>query len=511
MKSKETKIWLMLLSIVVLGAVFRFYDLDNLPMEMFCDIPDGYRYVQRILQGERPLDFFISMGPLFFYLTAFFSLFFKLSFLTMKITSAMIGLAIIIGSYLLGKELFGFKVGLLTAFLIAVSKWSLAFGRIGNIYILVPCFVVFSSFIFLKIMKRPKNFRFWIILGILLGIGMYTYASYFVFPMAIYFLFLFKGPKFLFKNFDKVILMSVIFFLLSSYFLKMFFGNLSTYTDSRSYFGHKIFVAGGKLASDWPEKLSNNLIKTFLMFNWKGDPGFRVNPLQDPQLDPISGLFFLVGIGIILIRKQWKDRLNIMVLSLFLLIPEILVFNVPTSIPSSTMTIGVFPLAYLLTAVGINQIYGKTRPFLRRFSLPFLLIVLVAIGLINSKKYFIDYAYHLPNHNEGFPRLIAQEVDKLPEETNIYMYGGGWGEWSQPDWRAVYYEMRKSKQYIHIAKGKFSCFLFKDDNLPKYFILDPLSQDDLNQIKECFPEGKEKIHYSPKYHFPVYISYSPKE
>lgn len=454
--------------------------------------------------------FCLRQRPALFYFVALIAYFLGPSFLTMKISSALVGLGIVLGIYLLSKEIFNPQVGLVAAFLTAVSKWSLVFSRLGNMNILVPFFIVFSAIIYFKIIKNPSRYFGWALLGICLGVGMYNYPAYLVFPVAIYFLFLLQGPKFLLKNFGQLLLMTVIFFFLASYFIRMFLGNLPSYTSSSSYFGHKIFVADSRLASDWPQRLINNLRKTISMFHHRGDPGFRVNPPGDPQLDRVSSLFFWLGLVFILIRRQ-QPGLSILILALFLIIPGVLVLNVPASIPSSTITIGLFPLVYLLTAIGLTKIY-ETLTFLgRKLNLFMILLILLAISLINAQKYFIQYAYHLPNHNESFSRLIAQELDKLPGKTAVFMYGGGWGDWGNPDWRAVEYEMRIIRPYFHIESGELSCSLFENNSLAKYFILNPHSPQALKELKSCFPQGESKTHYSPQYHFPVFFSYSPEE
>lgn len=476
-------------------------------MEMYADIAHGYKFTQHILQGKWPLYFILGNGPLFFYIVAAIASIFGLSFLTMKITSVIVGLGIVVGVYYLGRKIFNCRIGLIAAFLVGVSKWSLIFSRIGNMNILVPLIVVINLLIFFKILRDPSNFKLWLILGAFLGLGVYSYPAYLIFPFGIGVLFLLQGPKFLKQNLLHFLLMGIVFLLISSYFFNMFFGSLSSYTSSSNYFGGKIFVSGGKLRSDWVQRLFLNIKKTLLMFHVRGAPSFRVNIPNSPMLDPISGLFLLIGILTVIFRKN-KIGLQILGIGFLLTIPSILVLNVPTAVPSASRTIGIFPLVYLLIAVGIDQLWRMIKSWKREFRIVILLLTFVGIAGFNLKNYFVDYPFYLPNHNMGFPKLIAKKVDKLSNDTIVYMIGGEWGEWGNPDRRSVRYELTKPKSFTHLKAGEFECSLIKDNKKPMYFIIDPNLKTDLKEVKSCFPEGSEKIHKTPKYDFKLFTSYS---
>ena len=82
-----------LLAVTLLAGFFRFYRLNDLPAERGLDPPYIYLGTEAILQGDRPI--FVTLYPGqesgFFYLAAALSQVFGLSFLTLKLTSAVLG------------------------------------------------------------------------------------------------------------------------------------------------------------------------------------------------------------------------------------------------------------------------------------------------------------------------------------------------------------------------------------------------------------------------------------
>lgn len=477
---------------------------------MYGDIVEGYKFTQEILAGKWPFYFVLGNGPLFFYLVAIVTKIFGLSFLTMKVASAIVGIAIILVSYYLGKELFNEEIGLITAFLVAISKWPLIFSRLGNMPILVPLFTALIALFYIKLIRQPNNWLFWIVIGILLALGFYIYPGYFITPFAVLVAFTFQGYKFWKKNILKMLVTLGCFLIISVPFFKLFFGNFQQWTGSSTYMGSKIFVSEGKLANDWPFKFVHNVKKTFLMFYDAGDVSFRNNPTGQRVIDPISGLFLIFTILVRTYQKKERKKILLLLITIFILmLPSMLVLNMESDVPNMNRTIGIFPFIFTIIASGFKTLKDILKKFLPKTVVSILSItVFVLVSKINLSWYFKDYSYSLPNHNEGFPRLIAKEVDKFPPDVPIFAYGPGWADWGQPDPRAISLELRSQKKYIHIEKQDLSCNFFENANYSKYyFIINPNSPADLTEIKKCFPIGKVTNYYTPIYKFPLFTAY----
>lgn len=498
-----------LVLILLLGIFLRLYQLDNLPMEMYGDIVEGYKFIQEIHSGKWPFYFVLGNGPLFFYFAALITKILGLTFFSMKISSVIVGELVIIATYFLGKEIFNKKVALWAAFLVAVSKWPLVFSRIGNMPITVPFFTTIIICLCFKIEKNPKKTTFWILLGALLGGGFYIYPAFFVTPMVVYFLLTQNGLKFIRNNFPKLLIFSFFFVLTVSPFIKIYIKEPTNWTGTSSYFGSKIFVSEGRLAQDWPFKFWQNIKKTNLMFITKGDPVFRSTPPYQPAIDKVSSLLLIFSILYGFFSKKFRKKTIIIFVSIYILmLPSILVLNVPSDVPSMNRTIAVFPLVFILIANGLHIIGEKlTQKVSPQLPTVFLVGVLLTILALNLKIYFKEYAYYLPNHNEGFPRLIAQIFDQLPPGTVAYMYGAHWADWGQPDPRAVRFELRGKNKFIYIAEGDLTCKIISEDSSPKFIITSPNSDENFKEIKGCLPDSQEKYFFTPKYQFPLFVEF----
>ncbi|MCZ6695677.1 MAG: glycosyltransferase family 39 protein [Acidobacteria bacterium] len=111
----------------------------------------------------------------------------------LRVVSIGIGMITILALYLFARSRFGPRVALLAALLLAVSPWHLLYSRVGLRAILAPLFAIATIGFFLRAMergRRPDRPVWHTILdhaawGVLLGLGLWTYTSFRVVPVAI--------------------------------------------------------------------------------------------------------------------------------------------------------------------------------------------------------------------------------------------------------------------------------------------------------------------------------------
>lgn len=101
----------------------------------------------------------------------------------LRIVSALAGIATIPGIYLLGKELWNRRVGLVAAALLAGSFWHVVFSRIGFRAILAPLVLTYALWALLAgVRRRREGARFgWtlaVLGGALAGLGFHTYIAF---------------------------------------------------------------------------------------------------------------------------------------------------------------------------------------------------------------------------------------------------------------------------------------------------------------------------------------------
>ena len=421
-----------LLCIVVVSLLIGLFRLDNLPAEMWGDAIEHYHLAQQVQRGHFFFNYqFGGDGPIFSYIVILISSLFSLSFYTLKLTSVFLSVLFVFVLYLFSYELFKKKdIAYLTAFLGAISFWTIVFARQPHARILVPLFIVLTMLFAVK--KKT------LLSGITLGLGMYTQASFWAMPLA------------LLKRFKIVI----IGFVITVPLILSFARNKANFFSNSSYFGEKLATTDHLPFSVIVQNILHNIGANFLSFFYRGDMGFRMNVPVSPHLDGASALF--LGIGLVLLGyKVYKERrwkyLEFLILPFFLIqIPSLLDIHNASVQPNIGRMIGVIPFVYCITAYGLLtslRLLTKTlfeRMYLRKLVYWFCLFYLLAvIAIANLQKYFVIYPYFLPDHNTPFAKIIAQTIDRYPTDTSFVITETGWGQWQQPEQGAIMLGMKK--------------------------------------------------------------------
>jgi len=463
---------ILLVIILIVGAIFRFYQIDTLPGEIFGDISENLNHINSVLNGEWKLIYgYDGREGLLFYLAGLMTHFFGNTYLSLKVTVAIIGWLTIITVYKMAESLEGRNIALITAALLAVSKWSVVFSRIGFRVVFVPLFISLIIFAYLQAIKT-KKWKYFFLLGIILGLGMYTYPA-FKFCIPVIFT---VSVVDLWKNNNlrkKFLLAWGIFFLLFIPMAIDFQANKIQYTDhTRQMF----LTKNGTVRNDWVNILEKNVVNQSRMFNVKGDIVFRVNPSNQAMLDSISGIFFLIGMAYWLFFYRSKNKWLILSLFLVMQLPSILVINNPIDIPSATRSLGIIPIVYFLTALGIY----KSVAIFKKYSFIVLLIILVIIAVANWYNYFGDYAYGLPNHNIAYDREIANLAQNTPNDIKVVMVGCCWADWGGPEQKGVQWWL-DDKTKIKYIDGRNNDLKYLGMNSQKSLLI--LSPNWKNQLK----------------------------
>jgi len=136
---------------VLLVLFFRFYRLSEVPGEMFSDHAEKLLDVADVLDGNYWIFFPRNTGreAIQMYLTAAVSRVFNtgLSFMSLKIGTALAGLLTLPFIYLLGKEVGNRWTGLLAFLFAGIAYWPNIISRIGLRFPLYPLFAIESSWV----------------------------------------------------------------------------------------------------------------------------------------------------------------------------------------------------------------------------------------------------------------------------------------------------------------------------------------------------------------------------
>ena len=169
---KENKI---LVFIVLIGAILRFYKLDYQSMWIdeiitvnVASPTNSFLGIYNFLRDNDPHP------PLYYFLIHIFFLLFGYNTLVLKFFSALIGVFGIITMYYLGKEILNKKVGLFASFLTALNFFHIYYSQEGRMYsllFLTSCLSAYSLLIFLK---KP-NYKTTIIFVICSSLMIYSH------------------------------------------------------------------------------------------------------------------------------------------------------------------------------------------------------------------------------------------------------------------------------------------------------------------------------------------------
>jgi hypothetical protein len=457
-----------ILSIIFLGFIAGVYNLDGLPAEMWNDPINHYRLARAILSGNFFFDYqFGGDGPIYTYLVVLISSIVGLSYYTLKLTSVLISLCFIFTMYVLALEFFRKKeIAYITAFLTAVSFWSLNFARQPHARILVPLFVALTLFFALK--KKT------LLAGILLGVGMYAQASFWAMP----FIFLNRLRIFLIG-----FLLTIPLFISFALYPTGFFSN-------NSYFGEKLALSSSLDFHQIIDIILSNLSSNLLAYNIQGDSSFRMNVPGDPHLDIISGGFFIIGFILITykaIKEKKRQFLLYFVLLFFLIqLPSLLDIHNPLSQPNIGRMIGVIPIVFMSTAYGIYVVIKKISTYTVPTYLNIALILLI-IATLNFNKYFNLYPQSLPNKNTSFDKIIAALIDTYPKNTTVVVIGSGWGEKKQPEKEAIQFQVTTLRPISFLSMNEAKTALCAKLKLQKNSVIftDPAEKNIKKEAQKC--------------------------
>src|SRR3989344_1966867 len=132
-----------LIIVLLLGGFLRLYHLSSLPISLFGDEIDvGYHAWSLFTTGRDYLGNFLPTyihslsewrAPLMMYLAAPIVGLLSPSAFSVRLPAALMGILNLYLIYLLGKKLFGNKIGLISAVILALTPWHIHYSREGKL------------------------------------------------------------------------------------------------------------------------------------------------------------------------------------------------------------------------------------------------------------------------------------------------------------------------------------------------------------------------------------------
>lgn len=438
-KEKILKIsyYVLIVLIICAGAFFRLWHLDSVPPGIHHD--EAYNGLDAI-NAEKNNDYKIfypgnnGREGLYINLIAFSFKLFGINEFSLRFASTFLGILTLIGFYLLIKQFKLSKLAnLMSLFCFSFSFWHLNFSRIVYRGIMVPFLLVWIFYFFYKgyyAKKERLGYLFFILSGLLTGIGLHTYISFRVMPLIlviiIAFFIFFNGKKFI-KKYWKGALIFFIGALITATPIIWFFYNQKDQIIGRS---SQVSVFSQTQMSTL-QAIGKSTLYHLGIFFAAGDPNQRHNHLSYPMLPAswaiVFAFGFLLGLKEIIfsIRNYFKKKpptkyLDISVLSqaIFwtMLIPGVLSIE---GIPHSLRIIGVLPAIFLFIAIPFEYIINlfekikhskniklKTKRWIiLKMSLGGLIAIFVLGAVMQMILYFTIWANH-PKTASSFEKKL---------------------------------------------------------------------------------------------------------
>jgi 4-amino-4-deoxy-L-arabinose transferase-like glycosyltransferase len=420
------------------AGVLRFWQLGEVPPGLYRDEAinglDALNIITGQSQEESPFYFAGNNGrePLFVYLSSLSIYLFGRSVLAVRLAAAVIGTLTTWFTYKLAASWFGRDVGLLSAWVWAITLWPIHMSRIGLRPILLPLLLAITFWLATLAYRRARaetsfnqrSFWLWFGTGIAYGISFYTYlAARFtlvIIALLIVYLLLTKRSKPLWPGILWAALGTTIVIaplaLLVAQQPDLLFGRAG-----------QVSVLNAAINED-------NLLGTIWQQSWKsiglffvqGDSIARHNPPGRPVFDLFMLLPFLAGV--IWCVKNWRHTAPAALLLWvgIMLGPTLLAEDAPHFLRA----VGILPAVVMLPAIGIWLLWNWAR-------LPSRLGWVLAIGLlitslvISINDYFINYG-QLPLTAylfEDAARDLSEEINSEEENANIYLDRRFWDGW----------------------------------------------------------------------------------
>lgn len=401
--------WILLL-ILALASFFRFWQISTLPGGLFPDEAANGLDINNMFKGQ--LQPFYERGngreALFFYFIAAVVAFFGRGPWQHHVVSAGFGLATVLVTYFLAKRMFGKRVGLLSAFFMAVSSYAVTVERTAFRANTVPFFTTLTLLFLVKFFQsEDKKAKFWsaAFAGLSFALGFYTYISFrMMLPLLFGFAILLwfgnrAQTKELLKTYTKYKIVFATAFLIGFAWLGTYFIQHPGAFVGRA--GHVSVFNKDLNKGDIVGTTIDVFQKTIMSFFTDGDLNWRHNVAGQPFLSPFLSPFFAGALILftlaffVFLKQSWQQKIqaNTAYMALtacwfwFMLVPEI---TTAEGIPHGLRLVGVIPVIFILAAWAVAWIWEKITS--NQMNLPkyyFATVFFAVIAIYNFYLYFV--------------------------------------------------------------------------------------------------------------------------
>ena len=499
---------LLCIAVFVCCAWFIFHDLNDVPVDMVSDHAEKLYDIKDIFDGKSPIFFTRNTGRecFQFYFTALIIKIFGtgLSFLSLKIGTALAGLFILPFVYKLGKMLGNRWVGLLAMLFCGISYWPVVIQRAALRFAYYPMFTAPALYYLIKGLKNRERGAL-ILSGIFLGIGLHGYSPFRIVPVAFVVFF--------------------IIYLLTDVKAENRTNALSAFL-CLILFAVLVFMPLARVTVDMPEMVvyrsvsrlgesekafdssplgifADNAWKGIIMPFWSDGSTWVHSIVYRPALEHFTASFFFMGLLFALLRifrkHRWEDICMLLSIPL-LMLPSTLSLAFPMENPCLNRTAGALIPVMLIAAAGFCCCFDVIARAVKKSTAGFAVVsvlsaaVLVSIYANNFDLVFRRFAYEY-NRSAWNTKQIGGIIEGFADSIGSYAdaYVIPYPHWV--DTRLVGINAGDPGKDYSFDKSFVPSL--PDDGKPRLFIYRESDTEAADAVRARYPYGVEQLHKGP--------------
>lgn len=391
-------------ALIIVAVWFRFVRLDTVPFEMWSDHAEKLLDVGDILDGSYPIFFVRNTGrePFQFYLAALTARLAGtgLSYMTLKLGTALAGLLTLPFLYLYAREVGGRATALAAFGLAAISAWPNIISRVGLRFPLLAVFAAPALYYMARGLKRGSRNDF-ILSGLAVGVGLNGYSPARIVPLVI----LLGVLVYALHRHDqddrlRALVMLTVAGLVAAAVILPLAGYTSTEPQNVLF---RMMSRVGQVERAFPGSPWGIFLKNFLdslgFFGWDNGELWVISNPNRPALDWVTGALFHLGVILLIVRyvrrRDWLDLFTLLSIPV-LMLPSTLSLAFPVENPAPHRASGAIVPAFTIAGLTVSGLYSWAR---RTFARRGVLLALGAFGgvlfltaaAINYRLVFVDW------------------------------------------------------------------------------------------------------------------------
>lgn len=472
-------------AVLLFAAVLRFINLSTVPQGIFHDEAWSAAKALNLLNGTAPAQLYFpennGMDALHIYLIALLFKFTGPLAIGSRIVSALMGTLTMLATYWLAWELPAddrkrHTAAIIAALIYSIMLTAIATARSGWH---APSFALLAV-VCLAILARGRRVgrvRWFILAGVAAGLAQYTYPSARLLPVWLIVIALFDlwlqrdRRRVVFAQYAlAAIAAAVVFLPLGVYF-----------TQNPQWLFERAEQTSSAI------DLGQNLVKTVIGFVVRGSAENLHNLPGRPLLDPVLGIFFLIGLSVCVLKHRAAQLIllsGVVILSLAVVLTE--------AAPLTRRWVAVFPLVAIITAIGLTAVMSwiTARWPTRRgqWSAVVLVGAVIFIGAGWSiRDYFGPYAAN-PQLFWEYDSGITQVADQMRGQPEKRFFLTPYDRFYEVVMLTLAEQPREPIQ----SYNGMACALFpaKTDRVTEWLVVNEKDQRTLPLLQEIYPAGQ---------------------